>query len=243
VRDLANPGLVNLIRYRLSADRFVSYDRQAGGDRVASLRLYEWNTAASAACYATLQAVEIVLRNAINQQLTKLHSAQSLPGSWLDDPTHVLDPHRLADIADARRRVRRNGRPPTPGRLIPELPFGFWRFLLAGRYEQTLWTPALRHAFPYLQPRRRRDIAAPVDRLHQLRNRIAHHEPIHYRDLAADHADMLAVVAAVCPDTHAWVSRISTIAQAIAQRPGRGQTVALPAPRPGTPVAPTRRGA
>lgn len=231
----ASPKLIRVLRHRLSAERFTSYDRDAGGDSVASLRLYEWNMAASASCYATLQSVEIVLRNAIHQQLTRLHSARRLPGSWLDDPTRVLEPRRLADIADAHRRVQRNRRSPTPDRLIAELPFGFWRLLLAAHYEETLWRPALHLAFPHLQPRRRRNIAQPVSRLHQLRNRIAHHEPIHSRDLASDHADMLAVVAAVCPDTHAWVSRISTIAQTIAQRPGRGQTIDLPGQRAGNP--------
>ncbi|WP_440311559.1 hypothetical protein [Leucobacter chromiireducens] len=36
--------------------------------------------------------------------------------------------------------------------MIAELNLGFWRFLLAKRYEETLWTGTLRHAFPHLLP-------------------------------------------------------------------------------------------
>jgi hypothetical protein len=219
VFDLANPSHLAALRARLSVDRLAPYDVVSGGSPATSLRLYEWNTAVSAACYATLQAVEVVLRNALHDQLAGWHAARGLGGSWYDDPRRVLDPRGHADIAKARDRVRRSGRPETPGRVVAELPFGFWRYLLAARYEQTLWTPALRHAFPHLQPRRRRSIAEPIERLHQLRNRIAHHEPIHHRNLSADHGDMLVIVSAICPYTRSWVDRNSTVPMAMAKRP------------------------
>jgi len=64
-----------------------------------------------------------------------------------------------------------------PGKVVAELSFGFWRFLLARRYTASLW-PALRPGFPYLPSADRRELEAPVTRLHQLRNRVAHHEPL-----------------------------------------------------------------
>lgn len=50
--------------------------------------------------------------------------------------------------------------------------FGFWRVLLDARYQNTLWAPSLRHAFPHLRPKRRVDIYQRVDRLYSLRNRM-----------------------------------------------------------------------
>jgi hypothetical protein len=214
-----NPDHIASVRHSLSHERLTSYDRRTDGDRFASLELYEWNTDASAACYATLQAVEVVLRNAIHDQLTALHRARGRSGTWLDDPAHLLEPRRRTDILDARRRVARQRRLATPGRLIAELPFGFWRFLLSARYEQSLWTPALRHAFPHLRPQRRRIVAGPMERLHHLRNRIAHHEPIHDHDLAAYHDDMLTVVGAICPYTCEWMASRSELPSVIAVRP------------------------
>lgn len=226
--DPGNPEHLAAVRRALSEERLVSYDSWAGGDQAVGLKLYEWNTVASAACYGTLQAVEVVLRNAIHDQLTAMHGAGGLPGTWLDDPAQLLEPRRVADIAAARRRLARLGRPPTPGRVVAELPFGFWRYLLSARYEQFLWTPALRHAFPYLQPQRRRAIAEPVERLHYLRNRIAHHEPIHRRALASDYADMLTIVGVICPHTRGWAEATSYVPAAHAARPALVARVDLP---------------
>src|SRR5918992_4091731 len=112
-----------------------------------------------------------------------------------------------------------NRRLVTPGRIVAQLNLGFWRSLLTSRYEQSLWTPALRHAFPDLRPQRRRDVGDRVTRLHLLRNRLTHHEPIHRRDLAADYADLLFVVGGICPRTRAWIDQTSTVELVLAQRP------------------------
>ena len=37
----------------------------------------------------------------------------------------------------------------------PELSFGFWRFLLSKRYQNTLWAPHLRKAFPGMRTQSR----------------------------------------------------------------------------------------
>jgi hypothetical protein len=219
VFDVTNPTHLITLRSRLTSERLSSYDLATGGRQTESLNLYEWNMAAGAAFYASLQSFEVVLRNALDRELTRWHAAHQRPGHWYEDPARALDHRRHKDIAEARRRIRMIGRPVTPGRIISELSLGFWRYLLTSRYEQSLWTPALIHAFPGLRPQRRREITERVTRLHLLRNRIAHHEPIHRRDLAADYADLLFVVGAICPQTRAWLDQTSTVQLALAQRP------------------------
>jgi hypothetical protein len=49
------------------------------------------------------------------------------------------------------------------GKVVAELTFGFWRYILAGTYQATLWSPALRHAFPHLRTRDRAAVYGPVD--------------------------------------------------------------------------------
>ncbi|MGH9023736.1 MAG: hypothetical protein ACRDV9_11680 [Acidimicrobiia bacterium] len=39
---------------------------------------------------------------------------------------------------------------PRPGKVVAELSFGFWRYLVTPHYEQSFWVPALDHAFPNL---------------------------------------------------------------------------------------------
>jgi hypothetical protein len=83
--------------------------------------------------------LEVVLGNALHEQLASWHGAQQLPGGWYDDPAGALDRHRRDDIAAVRVRIRREGKAEAPGKVVAELMFGFWRFLLDKRYEPTLW--------------------------------------------------------------------------------------------------------
>lgn len=106
-----------------------------------------------------------------------------------------------------------------PGRLVAERSFGFWRYLLAKQHEHTLWTPTLRDAFPLLRPSRRHDVFDPLSRLNTLRNRIAHHEPIHRRRLVDDRRDILVVASAICPETAGWIDRTSRVGATLALRP------------------------
>jgi hypothetical protein len=65
-----------------------------------------------------------------------------------------------------------------------KLTFGVWIALLRRPYEMTLWRPALHGAFPgYRGPRS--TLHEDLRNMGLLRNRIAHHEPVHHRHLAA----------------------------------------------------------
>lgn len=195
-----------------------------GGHLPDALRLYRWNAAVSGALFEDLGVLEVVLRNALDEQLAAWHAARHGGGSWRDDPDGVLSPERHEDIDAAIARVRRT--PVTHGRVLAELNFGFWRYLLAGRYEHALWTPVLRLAFPALVPARRSDVGDRVDRLNRLRNRIAHHEPVHAHPMADRHDDMLSVVGAISPPVRDWLERTSRVPSLLAQRPVPGATSA-----------------
>lgn len=109
------------------------------------------------------------------------------------------------------------------GKVIAELSFGFWRYLVAKRYQATAW-PALQKAFP-LHPdgsaAPRVDIDDRMQRIHVLRNRIAHHEPIFRRNVAHDYADMLTLVGWVSREASDWVEELSRVPTMLAQRPRR----------------------
>lgn len=201
----------------LSTERLVPYLRAANGELDKALRLYEWNLAVSGGLYEALGILEVVLRNALGTQLAAHHG--SLAGHWYDDPLGVLSDLAHEDIAAARRRVRKLWRPETPGRVVAELSFGFWKFLLAKRYEATLWTGYLRHAFPNLQPQSRAIVYRSLDELHTVRNRIAHHEPIHSRDLTADTLTIYRLLDWIDADVRAWAVSLSRLQPLIAARP------------------------
>ncbi len=201
----------------LSPERLKPHLAATNGDLPGALRLYEWNLAASGAVYEALGIVEVVLRNAVSARLTVWHGDRA--GYWYDDPRGVLSGFAREDIAAARRRVRKLRRPETPGRVVAELNFGFWKFLFAKRYEATLWTGYLRHAFPNLQPQNRATVYRALDELHTMRNRIAHHEPIRTRDLKADTLAIYRLLDWIDHDVRAWAVTLSRLGPIIAARP------------------------
>ncbi|GAA2893141.1 hypothetical protein GCM10010472_59700 [Pseudonocardia halophobica] len=116
---------------------------------------------------------------------------------------------------DARRSTRAHDVP--PGKVIAELGFGFWRYLSSRRHHDDLWVPRLHTAFRPGTDRRAVD--EPVRRLHELRNRVAHHEPLLGHDLAARHRDLLTVARLLSQPLHEYLHAHTRSANLIATRP------------------------
>ncbi|MFK4087380.1 hypothetical protein ACI2LF_24950 [Kribbella sp. NPDC020789] len=202
--------------------RFEGYVRHCGGDTTAALEFYQWNLEASAAFWESLGHLEVVLRNRIAERLAIRRERLGRSGSWLDtSSTSELDSRARADIGKARQRLHQQRKPTNDGRVIAELSFGFWRFLFARRYT-ALW-PDIAGAFPNAPQRRRELIEAPVVRLHEFRNRIAHHERIWNQPLSALHTDTLTLLNYVDADLARWVAERSRVPELLA---------ACPVPRP-----------
>lgn len=186
-----------------------------------ALRLYEWNGRAAAATMQTVAMVEVIVRNALDRELVNWAKRRSPVVAWFD--TVPLDSRGLSDVADARRRATQFGRlPESHGKVIAELSFGFWRYLTATRYLAALWVPALHRAFPFGPADLRVRRAAVERRLADLgfvRNRAAHHEPIHQRDLSLDLSAAVELGNWVSPDAGAWIAAQSSMRAAILDHP------------------------
>lgn len=106
-----------------------------------------------------------------------------------------------------------------PGKIIAELGFGFWRYLSSASHEKSLWVPYLHHAFP--PGTARRTVDRQIGRLHRVRNRAAHHEPMFRVDLAAFHADLLGLAGLVLPELAEHIVTTSALPALIDVRPCR----------------------
>ncbi len=188
-----------------------------GGGEDAAIKLYEWNCAASGAMFEVLSVLEVALRNALPRELTAIHSQSG--SDWHTNPLSLLQDRAIKDIKEARERIGRSNAQESPARIVAELNFGFWKYLLASYYEQALWTRGLRNAFPYLQPQSRRKAFDAIHQAHQLRNRIAHHEPIHRRDLQTDLDVMHQVLAWIEPDVRTWAEGFCRVPAVLAVKP------------------------
>jgi hypothetical protein len=205
----------------LSPGRFDRYVTTTGSEE-AGEQLYEWNLRIAGAWYETLGMFEVVLRNALDKQLITYHKrVRSGNGDWYTGPGMPWAGSRLdQQINEARSRATLRGSiPEIHGKVIAELTFGFWRYILASHYQNTLWAPALRRAFPHLRSQKRGTVYTPINRLHDLRNRVAHHEPIHTIDHATRHADLLRAAGWVDPAAEAWINASTRVPEVLKARP------------------------
>lgn len=67
---------------------------------------YVWNVALCEALYATIQHLEVALRNAIHNACTHEFGSDL----WFDDPSLIDDPTTLRIIADAKGKLTHNAR-------------------------------------------------------------------------------------------------------------------------------------
>ncbi len=128
----------------------------------------------------------------------------------------------MTEPAKATQRAGAGHRQPTHGRIVAELSFGFWRFLLSRRYLTTLWIPALQNAFPNTDldaNSLQRSIENDDQQLHFLRNRAAHHEPLLRRDLHDDLERARRVMTCISPVARNWLDERQLISDVVAQRP------------------------
>jgi hypothetical protein len=138
--------------------------------------------------------------------------------SWFDDRRRVrLSPSSRRRIDKARATLEAGGQVVNHGKIVAELTFGFWWSLLADEYNRTLWEPCLRFAFD--GPVRRRRLHAELDELRGLRNRIAHHEPIHNRDLESDYRRLCDVAVRISAELHDYLCARSRVPDVLSTRP------------------------
>lgn len=211
----------------LSPPRHAVYLTAAGGDAERALALYDWNAQLSAALLRDLAHLEVALRNAYDRALS---AWRPNPHHWTTAGQEVFAPvirtrnRRHVDInqqpRDALRKALAAAGGPTaaPGKVVAELMFGFWRFLSSAAHEKTLWVPCLHHAFPPGTDRRR-DVDGPIGRLHDLRNRVARHEPLLRTDIGGRLQELLGVAALLDRELGQYLAATTSVGVLAAQRP------------------------
>jgi hypothetical protein len=220
------------LRRLVSADRFEPYLTDAAGSPEAAASLYAWSGRVAGAVYEELGMAEIVLRNVLDCQLCLFHRRRLRGnGQWWAEPQMPWAlgrrrDQRLADQVSVARRQATDGglHPVVPGKVVAELHFGFWRYLLASKYYTALWVPALNAAFPHLPVRDRKSASANrmvfdvLGNLNRARNRVAHHEPV-AASACACHNDILKVAGWIDPKARAWINDTGRITAVLATRP------------------------
>ena len=212
---MTNVNIFLALEGAFSPKRMQTYLDAAEGDQRTALQFYVRNARLGAAFHGPLQALEVALRNALHAQLEARYCSQ-----WYTNSDVGLDSHAQDSVEGFF--LRHDAAEQTPDNFVASMSLGFWVRLLGrggrangGRnanYDTTLWRPALRRVFP---GHRRRDVHRRFDSLRQLRNRIAHHEPIFERDTNKDYDELLEAVGWISSDILEWIKRHSSVPDAL----------------------------
>ncbi|RLP84213.1 hypothetical protein D9V34_02280 [Mycetocola lacteus] len=217
----------------------VYLDATQGNERDA-LVLYRWHSDLVAALHSVLGDTEVVLRNAMDRQLQIWNDAETGGiGSWLlHEPASPLRSLTAAKRKDALRRLHKLPRNPerdsrsgvSHDDVVAQLTFGVWKDLLpnhlpaAGNsFENTnrrrIWQEALIQAFPNAPDDGGEATFWRVNRLHQLRNRVSHLEPLLQVNIADAVRDAFGLVRSIDAHVADWVTGGSHVAPVLARRP------------------------
>lgn len=198
--DYTDTDLVTFEKY-ISSERLAAYIAYARGDKWTAVRLYERNTELSEALYGVLQGLEVTLRNAIHDLMTR----KTGTASWYD--SFSFQDSESVEINQAKSKVIERAAILTPGRVVAELKFGFWVRLFSHAYDKTLWVSHLRTIFPVRLDGSRSFVHGRLVDLKTLRNRIAHHERITCgkRDVQKDYSELLQTIGWINPSMRRWI--------------------------------------
>lgn len=247
------PAAQRALMRAISPDRLTTYQHAAAQAGQDVLDLYLWDRDTAAAALADIAILEVAMRNAMH---TALAGIAGRPDWYAVDIG--LDDRSLKAITAAWSRLPDVQR--TPGRVVAQLMFGFWRDLLerggsrgAGplrtqaNYDD-LWRQGLYRAFPggRLEARAageqwtRTWTLDVVKEVHALRNRAAHHEPLvnglpmpgENRRIGIDrgHESCQRLAAILDRDLAAWLATNSQLQARLGNRPTAGH--AAPAAGP-----------
>ena len=210
-------ALTLAFRESLSRPRLHVYERAAGYKPDRAIRLYLWNVAIGQSFHFPLHCLEIALRNRIAEVLLTEFGKHW----WRDaQARHIFSSRSCEEIKKVVRRLRRQKAKPSTDDVVAGLSFGFWVSVLAPRYKPHIWSKHLTRAFRHLpNGTLQNQIYNLANRVLELRNRMAHHEPLLSRNLSQDYANLLQLLNWICPDTKDWVKHHCSVPSTLRKKP------------------------
>lgn len=199
------------IRGGLSEERFTPYMEKAGWHEEYAFNLYLYNARLSKSFLYPLHILEVVLRNRINSIFC---SAYGHRWPWNPSFIDVLSKESQDALANGIRRAASSNTED----VVATLTFDFWSNLFRSEYDRSLWQAQMGVLLPN-HTQTRREFQAVVRKFNKLRNRIAHHEPIHSMDLSKYHQEILDAIGWLSKQSFDWVKHHSTVNSIIRTKP------------------------
>ncbi len=196
----------------VSPERFAEYQAAAGGDQDCASELYRWNAEVSAALFEVIHHFEVLLRNTIVAKLERNGQSPRLPPGtpWIQGEKA---------ITEVASRLSKAGKEATAPRIYGGLTFGFWKTMFGNSpiYEE-LWRHSLNYVFGNARVDRA-TVAASLESVNQLRNRIAHHGSLIDHDTAVEVEKIIRLTGWIDPQAASWIRSIERVSEITGRRP------------------------
>ena len=166
-----------MYRHILSSERLSRYKKNENETNEEIISRYLLNIKLSEAFYPALALFEITLRNRIDYSISK-----NINNNWLLDE-NITKFFFDTEIKSYNKVVNRFKKDYTKGQLLAELNLGFWVGLFKNQYNTSIWDKpkVFNDVFPNFQGgfiNCKKHVYPKIRKIHEIRNRISHHEPI-----------------------------------------------------------------
>ncbi len=166
----------------ISPARLAKYKAACANNNKRIFKLYRANIRLSGAVLAVLGMFEVVLRNKIDVHYKAQFPAISGAHEWLLGATlpggFLTNPGCHNSSIKINQSYTDLGIHYTHDRLLASLSLGFWKYLFKGNQYMAGGNTLLK-IFPNKPPHTNQSIVfTKLNRINDLRNRVAHHEPI-----------------------------------------------------------------
>jgi hypothetical protein len=172
LKDISDDQL-SLIVSTIGQERLSTYLASTTSLRDA-LQLYQTNGRLAKHVHEVMGGFEIALRNRISASIASHYARED----WYRCRAFVqhLNAERRKNIREIRARLKSQKQDERSGRIIAGLSLHFWISLHENKYRDSLWTPHLHRIWP--KGENLKKVHKDLLKARDLRNRIAHHEPI-----------------------------------------------------------------
>lgn len=190
------------IKLCLSENRFAPYLTKAGHNEVYAFNLYLYNARLSKAFLFPLHILEVALRNRISSIFSEYGDNWPIEQSF----RAALSQESLRALDKAIERAKTN----KTEDIVATLTFDFWSNLFRSEYDRSLWQTHMHTVLPNTKITRKQFKKIAKD-INDLRNRIAHHEPIHFFNISQWHKKIMDVLSWIDTETYLWAKHHSTV--------------------------------
>lgn len=182
--------LDNIRRY-ISDARLQNYLDVCQNNYPKALKLYQANMRLSQSFYSLLSLVEVILRNALNNELTRYFGDEDwllnqLNGFMTDKALVYIDragkrKENFFLKLSVEKSIKNLTAPVTQGKIIADLNFGFWTALFNKTHSRILKGEPMRIFVKLPSGFNRSTVCEILDKLRDFRNRVYHNEPIIFK--------------------------------------------------------------